>query len=84
MIDQLKEIIAEELDANIQLAEIEVDTPLLEDGLGLDSIAIVELITLIEERFAIEFSEDDLTMEAFASIRTLSQWIEQKKTPVPA
>jgi len=83
-IDQLKHLIANELDVNIQLAEIGPDVPLLEDGLGLDSIAIVELITLIEEKFAVEFSEDELNMEAFANIRTLSQWIEQAKTPVYA
>jgi acyl carrier protein len=78
-IDQLKHLIADELDVNIQLAEIGPDVPLLEDGLGLDSIAIVELITLIEEKFAIEFGEDDLNIDAFANIRTLSQWIEQAK-----
>ena len=83
-IDHLKHLIAEELDVNIQMAEIEPDAPLLEDGLGLDSIAIVELITLIEEKFAVEFDEDDLDMEAFANVRTLSQWIEKHKAPVPA
>lgn len=83
-IDQLKHLIAEELDVRIELAEIELDASLLEDGLGLDSIAIVELITLIEEKFEVEFDEDDLDMEAFANVRTLSQWIEERKTPVPA
>lgn len=83
-IDRLKHLIANELDVNIQLAEIGPDVPLLEDGLGLDSIAVVELITLIEEKFAVQFSEDDLNMDAFATIRTLSQWIEQTKRPVYA
>ncbi len=83
-IDQLKQLIAEELDVNIQMAEIEPDASLLEDGLGLDSIAIVELITLIEEKFTVEFDEDDLDMDAFANIQTLSQWIEEHKAPVPA
>jgi acyl carrier protein len=81
--DQLKQIIAQELDVNIDLAEVDPDASLLEDGLGLDSIAIVELVTLIEERFAIQFGEDDLNMEAFASVRTLSQFIEATKVIEP-
>lgn len=83
-IEQLRHIIAEQLDANIQLSEIDPDVSLLEDGLGLDSIAIVELVTLIEENFAIQFGEDDLNMEAFATVRTLSQFIENTKAPVLA
>ena len=74
-IEKLKQLIASKLDMNIQPDEIGEDVPLLGDGLNLDSLAVVELIILIENRFAIEFGEDDLNMEAFASLRSLAQVI---------
>lgn len=83
-IDQLQQLIAQELDVNIQMSDIDPDTSLLEDGLGLDSIAIVELVTLVEENFQVHFDEEDLNMDAFASVRALSQWIDRKKSSVHA
>ena len=72
IIEELRHLIAEQLDANLELEEIDPDAPLLGEGLGLSSLAIVELITLSEEHFDIEFGEDDLNMEAFANLRTLA------------
>lgn len=77
-IDQLKHIIAEQLDVNIQLADIDADTPLFEEGLGLDSIAIMAFITLIEENFGFQFGEDELNMEPFQNLRTLGQFVSTK------
>ncbi len=71
-IDELKHLIAEKLDMNIKVEDIDADAPLLENGLKLDSLAIVELITLSEENFGIQFGEDDLNMEAFANLRALA------------
>ena len=56
-INQLKHVIANELGVNVHAADIDADQPLLEEGLKLDSLAIVELITLSEERFGIQFGE---------------------------
>jgi len=77
-IDQLKDIIAHKLDVNIKVEEIETDTPLLEEGLGLDSIAVMEFITLIEETFGFQFAEDELNLEPFQNLQTLSQFINTK------
>ena len=71
-IDELKYLVAEKLDVNLRTDQIDPDAPLLESGLKLDSLAIVELITLSEESFGIQFGEEDLNMQAFASLRTLA------------
>lgn len=75
VIDQLKDIIAEQLDVNIKREEIEADISLFEDGVGLDSIAIMEFITLIEESFEFQFEDDDLNHTTFQSLRTLANYI---------
>ena len=74
-IGRLQELISEKLDINIAAAEIEPDANMLEGEFGMDSIAIVELITLTEEEFGFEFGEDDLSIEAFQSVRTLATTI---------
>jgi len=84
VIDELKKIIAEQLDVNIKREEISEDAPLFEEGLGLDSIAIVEFITLIEEQFDFEFEEDELEMERFKDIRTVAGFISARLSPAYA
>jgi acyl carrier protein len=74
-IEQLRGLVAERLDVNLRPEDISPDAALLGDGLSLESLAIVELITLTEQRFDIEFGEDDLNMESFASLRSLANII---------
>lgn len=85
IIDQLKDMIANTLDLNISREDVTPDAALFEEGLGLDSIAIVELITLIEDNFDFEFDEEHLNLEAFHDVQTLAKFIaEQTGEAVPA
>lgn len=81
-VEQLKHLIADDLGVNVKASDIDSNAPLLEEGLKLDSLAIVELITLSEERFGIQFGEDVLTMESFASLHTLARVIDGMRVPV--
>ena len=83
-IEQLKEMVHGKLDINLRYEEINPDAPLLGEGLALDSLAIVELITLSEERFGFQFGEGDLNMEAFANLRSLAMVINQRRAVSPA
>ncbi|OAD24138.1 acyl-carrier-like protein [Candidatus Thiomargarita nelsonii] len=78
MINQLKHIIADEIDANIKLEEIDETASLFEDGIGLDSMAIMEFINLLEDRFGFEFSDSELNSELFRNIKTLADFISTK------
>jgi acyl carrier protein len=77
-LNKLKHIIATDLDVNIKLEEITDDASFFEDGLGLDSIAIVDLIVLIEKRFGFEFADDEISEELFTTVRTTAEFIEKK------
>ena len=80
IIEQLKTIIADQLDANIKRAEITLDVSLLEDGLGLDSIMLVELVSLVEENFGFQFAEDELDLTIFTNIQTLATFVATKQS----
>ena len=79
IIEQLKTIIADQLDANIKRAEITLEVSLLEDGLGLDSSMLVELVSLVEENFGFQFEEDELDLKIFTNIQTLATFVATKQ-----
>ncbi|MBF0100922.1 MAG: acyl carrier protein [Desulfobacterales bacterium] len=80
IIDQLKHIIADELEVNLKLEAINSDISLFEDGLGFDSVIIVEFISLIEERFGFKFQSEELDMEMFANLQVLAEFIRARLT----
>lgn len=62
-------------DGNVTLTP---DTPLLEGGLELDSVELLELIVGIEEAFRTTVEDDELTPELFASIGSLGRFVREK------
>jgi len=80
IIEQLRHLVAENLDLNLKPEEIDPDAQLLDGGLKLDSLSIVKLITLSERNFRIEFGGDDLCMESFASLRALAATIATRSS----
>ena len=78
VVERLKTIIAEELDVNLKVEEIDEKVSLFEEGLGLDSIALVELISLVEQHFDFQFADAELTPENFSTLNVLSNFISGK------
>jgi acyl carrier protein len=78
IINKLKHIIAEDLEVNLTVKDIDEKADLLKNGLGIDSLAIVELISLIEQYFIMEFSEEDIKPENFKNLQILATLIESK------
>lgn len=79
ILEELKKILAYKLDANIDMKDIGVDEPLYEGGIGLDSISIVNLIGQIEQHFDFQFEDKEISVEIFASLNTLSDFVERKQ-----
>jgi acyl carrier protein len=72
ILDRLQYLVGENLDLTVKPEEIDPDAQLIDGGLMLDSLSIVKLISLSEQEFKIEFGEDDLRIESFASLRALA------------
>lgn len=65
---------------DINADEIDPDTPLFGDGLGLDSIDALEIALAIAQEHGLQMkAEDESTRAAFASLKTLSAFIEANK-----
>lgn len=54
------------------------DTPLLGAIPELDSMAVVTLITTLEERFGITVDDDDISGDTFVNVAALRAFVEQK------
>jgi acyl carrier protein len=54
------------------------DTPLTEGGLGLDSLALMELIAEIEETLGLRLHAADIAPEHFGTPGRLRRFLEQR------
>lgn len=85
IVRELKEILVRNLDLDLELDAISDDVSLLEDGLALDSVVIVELITHVENRFGFQFDDQNLRSENFANLTVLAELIaNERATAKPA
>jgi len=80
LILKIKEQVIEVLNLeDVEPADIDTDSPLFGDGLGLDSIDALELIVLLEKQYGIKIEDPKDGKKIFYSIRTIAEYIEEKK-----
>jgi acyl carrier protein len=77
----LAELLVEVLNLeDIEPQEINPEEMLFGDGLGLDSIDALEIALAISQEHGVEMkAEDESTKEAFATLRSLSAFVEANK-----
>jgi acyl carrier protein len=61
-----------------QVEEISLDDNLLEVG-AIDSMAILTLVTWIEDKYGVQIEMDELTIENMGSISSMATFIINKK-----
>lgn len=59
--------------------EIDDDSPLFGEGLGLDSVDAIELVIFLENQYGIKIENVGQSKEAFVSIKTLTDFINQSQ-----
>jgi S-adenosylmethionine decarboxylase len=55
-----------------------LDTPLLRDGIGLDSLRGAMLLTRVRGQFGVDVAGEDLNLDAMATIGTLAAFISRR------
>jgi acyl carrier protein len=69
------------LNLEVTPESIEADTDLYGDGLGLDSIDILEIALVVSKQYGIQMkTEGDDNFAIFKSLRSLSAYIAEKRT----
>src|SRR5579871_1231375 len=74
-------LITEALNLDVQPQDIESDAPLYRDGLGLDSIDILEIALVVSKRYGIEIkAESEENHQIFRSLRRLAEFVAAQRT----
>jgi acyl carrier protein len=77
---ELAQLIVATLNLETQAAEIEPLAPLFGEGLGLDSIDILEIALAISKTYGVKLrSDDEQNRKIFDSLRSLNQHIQQHR-----
>jgi acyl carrier protein len=77
---ELAELIVATLNLELQPSEIDPDAPLYGEGLGLDSIDILEIALAISKAYGFKLRSDDKdNIEIFSSLRSLSRHIQKHR-----
>ncbi len=75
---RIKIVLTENLPGDVTSRELENDTPLLDLGVGVDSVSRLELLVALEEEFRIKLDESEITPGFFETIDSISHHISQK------
>ena len=74
-------LIVSSLNLDVIPEEIQADTPLYGEGLGLDSIDILEVALVVSKRFGFQLRADNAdNVKIFSSLSSLTQHIAANKT----
>lgn len=77
-IEKVKLILSEVLGLNERKNPLNENSPLLGSLPELDSLAVVNLLTAIEEHFGITIEDDEISAAHFETLGSLTRFIEQK------
>lgn len=75
---RVKQCIIDAIGVKLAPSTIPDDMPLLDKGLGLDSVAILRLVAALEDEFNVEIEENVLRPELFRSVGTLSDYMAER------
>ncbi|RIX48291.1 MAG: acyl carrier protein [Rhodocyclales bacterium GT-UBC] len=81
LLPEVAELIVTALNLDVAPAEIEADAPLFGDGLGLDSIDVLEIALVISKRYGFQLkSDNEDNIRIFSSLRALTAHIASQRT----
>jgi acyl carrier protein len=81
LLPEVAELIVTALNLDMAPGEIEPDAPLFGDGLGLDSIDVLEIALVISKRYGFQLKSDNQdNVRIFASLRALTTHIASQRT----
>jgi acyl carrier protein len=78
---ELAELIVIALNLDTAADDIDPAAPLYREGLGLDSIDILEIALTVSKHYGLQLRSDDSdNARIFGSLRSLNQYVQQHRT----
>ena len=76
--EQVRHLLTEVLQLGNKAAVLDADTPLLGNLPELDSMAVVTLVTAIEDQFGVIIEDDEISAETFETFGSLCKFVAEK------
>jgi len=76
----LARLIVKTLNLDVAAAEIDPQAPLYGEGLGLDSIDMLEIALVVSQQYGVKLRADDKNnARIFSSLRSLNEFIQRSR-----
>jgi acyl carrier protein len=76
--ERIRDLLVRRLKLEMRPQDIDLDSPIFGEGLGLDSIDALELVVGLEQEFSIQIPDADLGKRVFASIRSIADYVRRQ------
>lgn len=81
LLSEIAGLIVSSLNLDIPAGEIDPEAPLYREGLGLDSIDILEVALVVSKRYGFKLKEDDHdNVRIFRSLNSLVTHVAERRT----
>ena len=77
--EQVRQIVGDVLRLGGRATGLSPESALLGNIPEFDSMAVVGVITALEDRFGIQVEDDDITGETFETLGTLAEFVDSKR-----
>ena len=77
--DGVKSVLVETLGIEDRADSLTPETPLFGSIPELDSLAVVAVVTSLEDRFGFQIDDDDFSGDVFDTVGTLAAFVEQNR-----
>lgn len=78
VVDDVKTVLGRSLQLGDKTKQFDASTGLFGNIPEFDSMAVVTVVTALEERFGIVIEDDEITAEVFDTVGSLSRFVEAK------
>ena len=78
---EIKQAIVRSLRLPIKAEEIADDVPLFGEGLGLDSIDVLELVLELARSFGVSISDEATGARVLRTVNTIAEFVEANRKP---
>ena len=78
---EVAQLMIESLNLEVTMDQITADAPLYGEGMGLDSIDVLEVALVVSKRYGVQLRADSAdNQHIFSSLRSLSDYIAAQRT----
>ena len=78
MVDDIRQILKDTLQLGARADKLTADSPLLGAIPEFDSMAVVTVLTMVEEEFGIAIDDDEVSADVFETVGRLARFVEAK------